>query len=143
MILRINAVFAELKATISSLIGMRAAESWVVFDPEFIAFETEEEHERREIKLSSGETAYRLSGCEMLAMVESEMIGFDWSDFATERDAAPDRVGRFTCYVQCVDGLVWYVLSEDEGVVNFLRSQGFAVHDSESLPFPRRSLAVS
>lgn len=142
MILRINAVFAELKATISSLIRMRAAEAWVVFDPVFIAFATEEEHEQREIKLSSGETAYRLSGYEMLAMIENEKIGFDWTDFAIERDAVLDGVGPVTCYAQSVDALVWYVFSEDEGVVNFLSSQGFAVHDSDSLPFPRRSLPV-
>jgi hypothetical protein len=143
MILRRDAEFFQIKSTILSIVDMHAADSWVVFDPLFLAFETEEEYERREISLPSNEAAFRLSGREMLAMIESEKIGFDWTDFAIERDAVLDGAGRFTCYVQCVDGLVWYVLSEDEGVINFLCSQGFAVHDSESLPFPRKSLAVS
>lgn len=122
---------------------MRAAEAWIVFDPEFIAFATEEEYWKREIELSSGEIAFRLSGYEMIAMIESEKIGFDWTDFATECDVVLGERGRSTCYVQCVDALVWYVLSEDEGVVNFLCSHGFAAHDSEFLPFPRRSTVMS
>lgn len=142
MIFRKNDIFAELKATISSLVGMHVAEVWVIFDPAFVAFATEEEHEQREVRLSSGEAAYRLSGYEMLAMIESEKIGFDWTDFAIERDAVLDGVRTVTCYVQCVDALIWHVFSEDEGVVNFLSSQGFDVHDSDSLPFPRRSLPV-
>ncbi|WP_257386227.1 hypothetical protein [Tahibacter caeni] len=142
MILHRNAGFAEVKPALLSLGHRYAAETWFVFEPQFIRFAAEQEYDERETKLGPGVQAFRLEGPELLQLLESERVGFDWTDLAVRLESAPGQPMRVACYVQCVDSATWYIASRDEAVAGLLEREGFAATDLQAMPFKPKPRVV-
>jgi hypothetical protein len=122
---------------LSDLVVIFPRHDWVVIEPQYLQFLSEAEHEARQIRLSSGDTAYRLNSLELLSVLQTGSIGFDWTDISGRpRDECTGA--RSPCYVQCVDGINWYVRTEEPDAVGLLRRHGFVDAELDALPFPEQ-----
>jgi hypothetical protein len=122
-----------------SLISAVAAEypdyTWRVIDPQFIVFSSDEEHEIRQVFLGRGSSMYQLSDTELLSMLGSQELGFDWTDLV----ASQSSESRAILSIQCVDSAVLYALSDEEFVIGLLVTNGFQKLADTSLPFNMRT----
>src|SRR6478752_8807913 len=101
MSLRRNADLAQVGPVLAALLRRYAAENWIVFNPSFVvASSGEEEHAPAEAASSPAEAFCRLAGAELLFWIETDRIGFDWTDLAIESDAHSPGPASHTCYLQ-------------------------------------------
>lgn len=144
MILRRNADLTQVQPVLAALLRCFAAENWLVFNPSFVvSSDDDEEREPADAASSAVDAVCRLSGAELLFRIETDRIGFDWTDLAIESDAySPDPVSS-TCYLQCVDAGTWYLVSDDAEILTLFAQHGFIDFDGNALPFPRLSLKLA
>lgn len=141
MMLRRNADLSQVRPALAALLRRFAAENWIVFNPSFVVSpDGSEEREPADVAMLPVEAVCRFSGAELLLRIETDRIGFDWTDLAIESDAySPDPVSD-TCYLQCVDAATWYLLSDDAEILKVFEEFGFTASGRDGLPFPRLRL---
>jgi hypothetical protein len=140
MILGRNADLAQIRPVLAALLRRFAEEIWIVFNPWFLVSPDDDEHRPADMASSSADVVCRLSGRELLLRIETDRIGFDWTDLAIESDACSPVSVSDTCYLQCVDASTWYLVSDSAEVLELFERHGFTVFGSGALPFPRLSL---
>lgn len=141
MILRRNTDLAQVRPVLAALLRRFAKESWIVFNPSFIASsDYDEERALADAVSSPVDVACRLLGAELLLWIETDRIGFDWTDLVIESDAYSPASARDTCYLQCVDAGTWYLVSDNAELLELFEQHGFTDFGSDALPFPRLSL---
>lgn len=138
MILRRNADFVQVQPALAALLRRFAEEDWIVFNPSFvISSDDDDECELADAVSSGVDMVCRLSGKELLLRIETDRIGFDWTDLAIERDARLPAAASALCYLQCVDAAAWYLVSDHAEILELFERHGFIGFGECALPFPR------
>ena len=143
MILRRNADLALVRPVLAALLGRFAEESWSVFNPSFVLSPDDDECELADTVSSGVDMLCRLSSKELLLRIETDRIGFDWTDLAIERDARLPAAASALCYLQCLDAATWYLVSDHAEILELFERHGFIGFGEGALPFPRLWLKLA
>jgi hypothetical protein len=97
---------------------------WIIADPQFISFSTDELYDLHRIKFEGQREAYRVSALELEQLLAADSIDFDWTDVI-----AMDAGGICVFHLACIDAIRWEIKLAPQSLTEILVGAGFEEMD--------------